>query len=167
MNCQGGVEYVISNGRVTVDEGQLKAVQGYGTFIPTEPFAPYVYDAVAQREQSRKLIKTEMEGRVVAVRAAPSLASNGHAAQVDAAANGLAAVKVSMPTPLAQPSPTGRTMEHFTRGPTSSGGRNMQDTTFSLSAEYPSKSTPRMSFKKKHKTCGKANELTMSAVTTN
>ena len=29
-------------------------------------------------------------------------------------------------------------MEHFTRGPTSSGGRNMQDTTFSLSAEYPS-----------------------------
>ena len=29
-------------------------------------------------------------------------------------------------------------MEHFTRGPTSSGGRNMQDTTFSLSADYPS-----------------------------
>lgn len=29
-------------------------------------------------------------------------------------------------------------MEHFTRPPTSSGGRNMQDTTFSLSAEYPS-----------------------------
>jgi len=28
--------------------------------------------------------------------------------------------------------------QHFTRGPTSAGGRNMQDTTFSLSAEYPS-----------------------------
>ena len=35
--------------------------------------------------------------------------------------------------------PVSNRMEHFTRGPTSSGGRNMQDTTFSLSAEYPSK----------------------------
>lgn len=29
-------------------------------------------------------------------------------------------------------------MEHLARPPTSSGGRNMQDTTFSISAEYPS-----------------------------
>ena len=38
---------------------------------------------------------------------------------------------------------------HFTRGPTSAGGRNMQDTTFSLSAEYPSEYLNR--FESNHK----------------
>jgi hypothetical protein len=51
MTCRGGPEYVIANGRVTVDEGQVKAVQGYGSFIPTPAFAPFVYDAVAEREK--------------------------------------------------------------------------------------------------------------------
>ena len=51
MACRGGPEYVIANGRVAVDEGQLKAVQGYGTFLPTPSFSPFVYDAVAEREQ--------------------------------------------------------------------------------------------------------------------
>lgn len=51
MSCQGGPEYVIANGRVAVDEGQLKAVQGYGTFVPSPAFSPFVYDAVAEREQ--------------------------------------------------------------------------------------------------------------------
>merc|ERR1712135_242534 len=54
MACRGGPEYVIANGRVAVDEGQLKAVQGYGTFLPTPSFSPFVYDAVAEREQNRK-----------------------------------------------------------------------------------------------------------------
>merc|ERR1712071_233202 len=40
MSCQGGPEYVIANGRVAVDEGQVKAVQGY--------------DAVSEREQNRR-----------------------------------------------------------------------------------------------------------------
>lgn len=127
---------MIANGRVAVDEGQLKAVQGYGAFVPTAPFAPYVYDAVAQREQSRQILKTEQEGRIVAVRSVHQT-SNGHGSQADAAANGLAAMAVSAPE---KPQPaTPYRMEHFTRGPTSSGGRNMQDTTFSLSADYPSK----------------------------
>jgi hypothetical protein len=51
MTCRGGPEFVIANGRVTVDEGQVKAVQGYGSFIPTPAFAPFVYDAVAEREK--------------------------------------------------------------------------------------------------------------------
>ena len=51
MACHGGPEFVIANGRVAVDEGQVKAVQGYGSFLPTPPFAPFVYDAVTEREQ--------------------------------------------------------------------------------------------------------------------
>ncbi len=85
-------------------------------------------------------MKTERDGRVVAVRpvAPPAGATNGHSSAAESAANGLAAMVVSSPSSSAPSAPNSGRMEHFTRGPTSSGGRNMQDTTFSLSAEYPS-----------------------------
>jgi len=131
MACRGGPEYVIANGRVAVDEGQLKAVQGYGTFLPTPSFSPFVYDAVAEREQNRKN----------GVANGGEKSSNGDAASV--ASSAAPSVAGSIP-PSPAPSvaaqataPVSNRMEHFTRGPTSSGGRNMQDTTFSLSAEYP------------------------------
>lgn len=44
MECHGVPEFVIVNGRVCVDEEQLRAVQGHGKFIETPTFAPYVYD---------------------------------------------------------------------------------------------------------------------------
>ncbi|KAJ8929637.1 hypothetical protein NQ314_017654 [Rhamnusium bicolor] len=44
MQCHGVPEYVIVNGRVCVDEGQLRVVEGHGRFIETSVFAPYVYD---------------------------------------------------------------------------------------------------------------------------
>ncbi|XP_019760497.1 dihydropyrimidinase isoform X2 [Dendroctonus ponderosae] len=44
LECHGVPEYVIVNGRVVVDEGQLKAVQGFGRFIETAVFPPFVYD---------------------------------------------------------------------------------------------------------------------------
>lgn len=43
MVCHGVPEYVIVNGRVCVDEGELKAVQGFGNFVPTPTFSPFVY----------------------------------------------------------------------------------------------------------------------------
>uniref|UniRef100_A0A1B6DF52 dihydropyrimidinase n=1 Tax=Clastoptera arizonana TaxID=38151 RepID=A0A1B6DF52_9HEMI len=43
MVCHGVPEFVIVNGRICVDEGELKAVQGFGRFIETPPFAPFVY----------------------------------------------------------------------------------------------------------------------------
>jgi len=46
MTVHGVAEYVLSNGRVVVDEGQLKVVQGMGRYIPNPPFSPYVYDLV-------------------------------------------------------------------------------------------------------------------------
>ena len=143
MNCHGGPEYVIANGRVAVDEGQIKAVQGYGQFVPTPVFAPFVYDAVNQRQQTMQVIKTETEGRVVAMRPTqPLLATCGVKDNgLAMATNGIAVVSLDggVPSDLHhQPGSASVRMEHFTRGPTSSGGRNMQDTTFSLSAEYPS-----------------------------
>lgn len=44
MECHGVPEYVIVNGRVCVDDEQLKVAQGYGKFVGTEVFPPFVYD---------------------------------------------------------------------------------------------------------------------------
>lgn len=57
MECHGVPEYVIVNGRVCVDEGDLKAVQGYGHFVPTPVFPPYVYSMVKQREEVKYIDK--------------------------------------------------------------------------------------------------------------
>jgi len=57
MECHGVPEYVIVNGRVCVDEGDLKAVQGYGRFVPTPVFPPYVYFMVKQREEVKYIDK--------------------------------------------------------------------------------------------------------------
>lgn len=51
MECHGVAEYVIVNGRVCVDECDLKAVQGFGKFIPTPVFSEYVYEKVRLRDQ--------------------------------------------------------------------------------------------------------------------
>ncbi|XP_021954367.1 dihydropyrimidinase isoform X1 [Folsomia candida] len=56
MTCFGVPEYVICNGRVCVDEGQVKVLQGFGNFVQTPPFAPFVYDLIRDSDQ-RKLAK--------------------------------------------------------------------------------------------------------------
>ncbi|XP_065351630.1 dihydropyrimidinase isoform X4 [Cloeon dipterum] len=120
MECHGVPEYVIVNGRVCVDEEELKAVHGFGKFVPTPAFPPYVYDQVDAREK---------EKRPQGVIRGPN--DEDYSAEH---MNGLA-VKVEKTVQLATPgSPTNDGHSH---GPTASGGRNMQDTTFSLAGEYP------------------------------
>lgn len=60
MTCHGVTEYVICGGRVCVDEGQVKVLQGYGKYISNPPFAPFVYDEVAAREVVRLNLKCEI-----------------------------------------------------------------------------------------------------------
>lgn len=50
MTCHGVAEYVICNGRVCVDEGQVKVLQGFGKYVPREPNAPFVYDPIRERD---------------------------------------------------------------------------------------------------------------------
>lgn len=45
MECHGVPQYVIVNGRVCVDDGQLNVVQGSGKYIETKPYPPFMYDA--------------------------------------------------------------------------------------------------------------------------
>lgn len=55
MEVNGVPEYVIVNGRVCVDDCDLKAVHGYGRFVETPIYPPYVYDLIEEREQVRKI----------------------------------------------------------------------------------------------------------------
>lgn len=43
MECHGVPEYVLVGGRVCVDEGHLKVVQGLGRYIPMPTNSEFVY----------------------------------------------------------------------------------------------------------------------------
>lgn len=51
MEVHGVPEYVVVNGRVCVDECDLKVVHGYGKFVETPIYPPFVYDLVEDREK--------------------------------------------------------------------------------------------------------------------
>ncbi|XP_023223890.1 dihydropyrimidinase-like [Centruroides sculpturatus] len=59
MTCHGVPIYVISRGRVVVDNGKLNVNPGTGRFIPTPSYSPYVYTRVQQREKFRQPKKVD------------------------------------------------------------------------------------------------------------
>ena len=64
MNVHGIADCVITNGRLVVEEGELKVSQGLGRYIPTNAYSPYVYDQVRKAEEERSarevgIIRTE------------------------------------------------------------------------------------------------------------
>ena len=44
-------EWVITGGRVVVEDGNVKVARGAGKYVPTPPFSAYVYDRVKQAEE--------------------------------------------------------------------------------------------------------------------
>jgi len=52
MEVHGVADYVITGGRLVVDEGQVKVAKGAGRFVPNPPFSPYVYDRVKAAEEA-------------------------------------------------------------------------------------------------------------------
>eukprot|EP00092_Neocalanus_flemingeri_P019285 GFUD01020890.1.p1 GENE.GFUD01020890.1~~GFUD01020890.1.p1 ORF type:complete len:548 (+),score=188.75 GFUD01020890.1:85-1728(+) len=55
MEVHGVAEWVITGGRVVVEEEQLKVSKGAGKFVPNLPFSPYVYDQVKAAEEKLAL----------------------------------------------------------------------------------------------------------------
>lgn len=47
MLVHGVPEYVIVNGRVCLEEGEVRPVQGFGKFVATAPFPPFIYGSEA------------------------------------------------------------------------------------------------------------------------
>jgi len=51
MEVHGVAEWVITGGRVVVEDGDLKVTKGAGRFVPNLPFSPFVYDQVKAAEE--------------------------------------------------------------------------------------------------------------------
>ncbi|KAK7791524.1 hypothetical protein R5R35_008688 [Gryllus longicercus] len=126
MVCHGVPEYVIVNGRVCVDEGALKAVQGYGRFIPTPPFSPYVFEQVKSREEDKK----DQEKAIADGAAAAAVAAAEIVKKVEQNGN-----VETRSIPAAETPVTAVETEPSLSCPSSKGQRNLQDSTFSISTE--------------------------------
>lgn len=124
MEVHGVPEYVIVNGRVCVDDEQLRAVQGHGKFVETPVFPPFVYDP--DKAAELKPIKNGVDEGVL----------QDHLAKVELEP------KICVTPTL----PDSAVSTPSCRGPRPEGQRNIQDSTFSISGKnfhfvlfYPTK----------------------------
>lgn len=123
MECHGVPLYVLSRGKVVVDDREVKATKGSGRFIPTPCYAEAVYGRVEVRNQCRMPQKVEREpytGPVVSLTAAKPKEPD----------NPIIPAPIS---PTAAAAPTSENSQFHSRGKTRGGCRNMQDSSFSLS----------------------------------
>jgi dihydropyrimidinase len=115
MKCHGVPLVVISNGRVVLENGELNVVQGTGKFVETPCFSDYVYKRVSIRDNI-KPVKVEREsysGPVV------DLITDVDSAFAD----------------MDKISPACAKNNVHQRPLTKSGGRNMQDSSFSFGGD--------------------------------
>ncbi|XP_050313241.1 dihydropyrimidinase isoform X2 [Anthonomus grandis grandis] len=114
MVCHGVPEYVIVNGRVIVDEGQLRAVQGFGRFIETPVFPPFVYDP--EKLDLIRIKNINVDEEIKDIRE-------------------LEKIQLEEKTCLTPTLPESTVSSPGGKGPRPEGQRNIQDSTFSISEE--------------------------------
>ncbi|XP_014478567.1 PREDICTED: dihydropyrimidinase isoform X3 [Dinoponera quadriceps] len=141
MEVTGVPEYVIVNGRVCVDECELKAVHGFGRYVNTEPFGTFVYDMINEKEKRpRGVARTEAEAKRHAEEDA-AIAKAKEAARAAAARANQTNGTHESPKPKLQPIscmptlPDSAVVTPSTKGPRMEGQRNLQDSTFSISGD--------------------------------
>lgn len=158
MECHGVPEYVVVGGRVCVDECDVKAVHGFGKYVETSPYPPYVYEIVEEREkQPRGIARSENEARKFAEEDA-AFAKAREAAKAARAAKEMAiALQNSvhqngnhnhLEPIMTRPNsisgtctptlPNSAIATPSVKGPRMEGQRNLQDSTFSISGEFSS-----------------------------
>ncbi|XP_015108387.1 dihydropyrimidinase isoform X2 [Diachasma alloeum] len=147
MEVHGVPEYVIVNGRVCVDECEVKAVHGYGRFIETPAYPSYVYDLIEEREKRpRGVARSAADAKKYADEDAV-IAKAREAAKTAAAAriqtnqtNGTHEVRPTKPKSISEIScaptlPESAVVTPSAKGPRQEGQRNLQDSTFSISED--------------------------------
>lgn len=114
MTCQGAPAVVVSNGKVVLEDGNLNVVQGSGKFVETPCWSDYVYKRVEIRDQIKPVgvDREPYTGPVIDL-----------TKEVE---TGLAKTTVTSPNSNAN---------FHSRPPTKSGGRNMQDSSFSFGGD--------------------------------
>lgn len=139
MTCYGVPLAVIANGKVVLENGVLNVVQGSGRFIETPCFSETVYKRISIRD-GIKPVKVEREaytGPVVDL-----------SKEIE---SGMSDVKIS-------PSAAANGAFHH-RPLTKSGGRNMQDSSFSFGGDQWDDSMGRPSTKVKNPPGGKSSGI--------
>ncbi|XP_046619836.1 dihydropyrimidinase isoform X1 [Neodiprion virginianus] len=150
LEVHGVPEYVIVNGRVCVDECDVKVVHGYGRFVETPVYPPYVYDLISEREQKpRGVARTEVElkryaeedAAMAKAREAAKAAAATAAASAATIGNSYTNGSVDSLKPKLQnlscvPTlPESAVVTPSAKGPRLEGQRNLQDSTFSISED--------------------------------
>ncbi|XP_065165459.1 dihydropyrimidinase isoform X2 [Atheta coriaria] len=115
MVCHGVPEFVIVNGRVCVDDENLRAVQGHGTFVETPVNAPFIYAP----EKLEEIFESK---------------KNGVLDEVELH-NKLAKIEFEPKTCFTPTLPDSAIGTPSCRGARPEGQRNIQDSTFSISEE--------------------------------
>ncbi|XP_011172142.1 dihydropyrimidinase isoform X3 [Solenopsis invicta] len=146
MEVTGVPEYVIVNGRVCVDECEVKAIHGFGKYINADPFGSYVYDMINDKEKiPRGVARTEAEAKrfaeedaaiAKAKEAAKAAATAAAAARANLNGSIHDSPKIKLKAPTCIPTlPESAVMTPSTKGPRLEGQRNLQDSTFSISGD--------------------------------
>ncbi|XP_066589606.1 dihydropyrimidinase isoform X4 [Prorops nasuta] len=141
MEIHGVPEYVIVNGRVCVDEREVKVVHGYGKYIQSPTFCSFVYDIINEREKPlRGVARTEAESRKHAEQDAQIAKAKEAAAEAAARAQANHTYekepKLRLRTFDCIPTlPESAVVAASAKGPRLEGQRNLQDSTFSISED--------------------------------
>ncbi|XP_011136056.1 dihydropyrimidinase isoform X4 [Harpegnathos saltator] len=144
MEVTGVPEYVIVNGRVCVDECELKAVHGFGRYVNTEPFCAYVYDMINEKEKRpRGVARTEAEAKrhaeedaAIAKAKEEARATAGAVARANQTNGTYDSPKPKLQSVICVPTlPDSAVVTPSTKGPRMEGQRNLQDSTFSISED--------------------------------
>ncbi|XP_017876827.1 dihydropyrimidinase isoform X2 [Ceratina calcarata] len=144
MEVHGVPEYVIVEGRVCVDECEVKAVHGFGKFVETPNNNDYVYNMIEDREKRpRGVPRSEAEAKKFAEEDAAIAKAKEEARAAAAAAKSIPQQngtysspkpKLSMPDCMAT-LPDSAVVTPSSKGPRLEGQRNLQDSTFSISED--------------------------------
>ncbi|XP_076375998.1 collapsin Response Mediator Protein isoform X1 [Megalopta genalis] len=142
MEVHGVPEYVIVEGRVCVDECELKAVHGFGKFVETATHVNYVYEMIEDREKRpRGVARSEAEAKKYAEEDA-AIAKAREEARAAALANArqtngtYESPKPKVTIPDCVPTlPDSAVVTPSSKGPRMEGQRNLQDSTFSISED--------------------------------
>lgn len=55
VELHGGPEYVICKGRLVLDQGTFRPMQGFGQYVEVPPFSPFIYDKVRAAKETVKM----------------------------------------------------------------------------------------------------------------
>lgn len=143
MTCHGVPVVVISNGKIVLENGTLNVVQGSGRLIEKACFSEYVYNRVEARDKIKptKVEREPYTGPVIDLTKEP--------AAREAAAAG---------DDVSSPQKAQNNQFHH-RPLTKSGGRNMQDSSFSLGGDQWDDQQVRSSTRVKNPPGGKSSVI--------